>query len=510
MDEFIERRIITGLIVSTDYIQQIYPIWNPQLLSAPTARIITGWCIEYFDKYRKAPGRDIEGIYTQKSKEGLPQDKAEWIEEILEGISEEYDREQFNADYLADETRTYLQERHLKTFAEGIRNEIDAGNIVEAEELAIGYTSVSKQTQSAINPFESATKYKDAFKEREKPLIKFPTTKNGKKALGEFWNHELVRGGFVALMGPEKRGKTWLLMELALKAMQSECNVVFFQAGDMTEAQQLRRLGIYLTKKSDQKRYCKAMYVPIADCVHNQSDNCERKEREEKGKGGVGEEELKTYDKLVEAYKEYPDYEPCWNCSLYKGTVWLQEKEKTNPLEWPDAYKAAKEFQKRHHTKFRLSTYPNESLTIAEIKSLLNIWERQENFVPDVIVIDYADILAPDPDFKNLDFRNQNNKIWQRLRSLSQEKHCLVITATQAAASSYDQDALRMKDFSEDKRKYGHVTAMYGLNQTNEEKKIGIMRINEIVIRDSDFDRIQGVKVLQSLKMGRPFLGSFF
>lgn len=508
MEEFVERRIIIGLIVSTEYIQQIYSFWDATLLAAPTAKIIAGWCITYFDKYRKAPGKDIEGIYTQKCKEGLPQDKAEWIEEILGGMSEEYEREQFNADYLADETRSYFQERHLRTFSDGIRNSLDAGNSVEAEEIAVAYTSIAKEAQFAINPFESLAKFKEAFSEREKPLVEFPITKNGWKALGEFWNQELVRGAFVALMAPEKRGKTFMLMELALRAMKSGCNVVFFQAGDMTEAQQLRRLGIYLVRRSDQKRYCEPMYIPIADCIYNQLDDCDKDDRE--CTFGVTDKRLTEYKGLVEAYENNKDYRHCTNCSSYKGSVWLKEKEEVKQLTYRDAYRAAREFQKQNNTQFKLSTYPNETLTISEIKSLLSIWERQENFVPDVIVVDYADILAPDPDFRQLDFRNQNNKIWQRLRSLSQEKHCLVITATQAAASSYDHDILRLSDFSEDKRKYAHVTAMYGLNQTDEQKKMGIMVINEIMVRDSAFDRNRSVKVLQKLQMGQPFLGSFF
>ena len=31
-EEFIERRIVTGLIVSTEYIQEIEPIWSPKYL----------------------------------------------------------------------------------------------------------------------------------------------------------------------------------------------------------------------------------------------------------------------------------------------------------------------------------------------------------------------------------------------------------------------------------------------------------------------------------------------
>ena len=69
-----------------------------------------------------------------------------------------------------------------------------------------------------------------------------------------------------------------------------------------------------------------------------------------------------------------------------------------------------------------------------------------------------------------------------------------------------------MKNFSEDKRKYAHVTAMYGLNQDpqDREKKIGLMRINEIVVREGDFSNTKEVTVIQNLARGRPFLGSYY
>jgi len=98
------------------------------------------------------------------------------------------------------------------------------------------------------------------------------------------------------------------------------------------------------------------------------------------------------------------------------------------------------------------------------------------------------------------------------LRGLSQERHVLVVTATQADSESYERKRLTMSNFSEDKRKLSHVTAMYGLNQDPQgrEKKLGILRINEIVVREGEFSNDREVWVLQDLAAGRPFLESFF
>ena len=303
-----------------------------------------------------------------------------------------------------------------------------------------------------------------------------------------------------------------MLIEIAMRAIRSGSNVVFFQAGDMTEKQQVRRLAIYLAGKSDREAYCGEMWVPEVDCLRNLLDQCDKPEREEGNEQVFHRVEDITYDALVQAVEKYPDHVPCRNCKELVGAPWLKKHPATSPLTWKEAYRAMRRFGRRYKRQFRLCTYPNETLTVTEIKNLLWKWEKEEGFVADVIVIDYTDILAPCPDFKHLDFRNQQNRIWQRLRNLSEEKHVLVVTATQAKATAYkkENELLDLSDYSEDKRKYAHVTAMYGLNQSAEEKRIGIMRINELLVRDSDFNSKRPVKVLQRLQMGRPFLGSYF
>jgi len=148
-------------------------------------------------------------------------------------------------------------------------------------------------------------------------------------------------------------------------------------------------------------------------------------------------------------------------------------------------------------------------LAYVELDGTLNLWERQDGFVPDMIVVDYADLMTVQ---HRMYERHKQNQVWMSLRRISQERHCLLITATQADAASYERGLLRLSNFSEDKRKYAHVTAMYGLNQDpkGREKQLGIMRINEMVVREDDFSNARQVTVLQNLHRGRPFLGSYW
>ena len=157
----------------------------------------------------------------------------------------------------------------------------------------------------------------------------------------------------------------------------------------------------------------------------------------------------------------------------------------------------------------KLSSHANGTLSVKQIRAMLSVWEKQDEFVPDLIVIDYADLLIGE----TKEFRHLQNEIWKDLRRLSQEKgQPLVVTATQADAASYERNKLTLSNFSEDKRKYSHVTAMYSLNQDTKgrEKEIGILRIGELLIREGDFSVGNEVYVLQNLRRGRPVISSFF
>jgi hypothetical protein len=506
MDEFIERKIVIGLITSTQYITEVAKLKKLEYLDSSSARLLSSWCFEYYNKYNTAPGKEIESIFAEKIRNGLREEQIEDISNILSSLSDEAINLDFNVQYLLDQTVRYLKQQELIAIANQIKNGVEKDEVEEVEKLVLEYLPVQTEDKTVVDPFDQLETVKSAFLTAQENVIKFP------KALGQFWNEQLVRGGFVALLAAEKRGKSYLLLEMAMRAVQTGSKVAFFQAGDMTEEQQLRRMYIYLAKRSDRERYCKEIYMPVVDCWFNQTGECSCKERE--GVDSLFTSIMKqndvTKEILLDAIEATPGYLVCRNCNNFQGAVYLEKQPAVEVLTWKGAYKKVSEWRKKYAGKMKLSTHPNDSLSVRDIDNILEQWRKVENFIPDVVIVDYADILIADPDATKLDWRNQQNAIWKKLRKLSQVRDCLVLTATQAAASSYKKDTIDLTDFSEDKRKFAHVTAMYGMNQTPEEKKLGILRLNELVVRESDFDSTRQVKVLQCLSRGRPLIGSYF
>lgn len=515
----LERRIIIGLIVSTEFTQKVRPTWNDQFIQSSAAKRLAGWCIEYFDEYEKAPYRHIEDIYIEKLRTtSIPKDLAEEIEEdILPDLNEEYEEGgPFNVDYLYKQTKKYFHERRLILHNEEIESLVAEGNLEEADTVAESYKAETEIEEEGLDlsSDRALVEMENAFNQNLQHVVTYPG------ALGEMWNDQFVRGGFIAFLGPEKRGKTFRLMDVAMRAVTQKANVAFFQAGDMTEAQQLKRIGVYLCKKSDKQKYCGDVFLPIKDCLLSQIDQCDSPERE----SNVGplehlhkpdDKDVRlmrkriTFEELKKAREKDKEYIPCHNCEKWKfnGSIWLKPHRTGAPLQGTEASEALRLFFKKYKRKFKLSTHVSGSLTIKEMRAILDHWEKQDGFVPDLVAVDYADLLE-DP---TKEFRHKQNQIWSGLRGIPQDRHCLLITATQADADSYTKESLRMSNFSEDKRKLAHVTAMYGLNQDpdDREKKMGLLRINEIVVREDEFSSKNEVFVMQKLQIGRPFLGSF-
>jgi len=231
----------------------------------------------------------------------------------------------------------------------------------------------------------------------------------------------------------------------------------------------------------------------------------------------LSEKQIKEADAVIlkECYENNIEHVPCYNCKRYrgpesyrfKGCIWYKVKPACVPLNWKMAYKIINRKYKNLLSKIKLITYPSETLTMSKIYAELDILEKQ-GFFADVVIIDYLDLCAPDNDTKMMKPRDQENKKWQRARQISQEKKVLLLSASQSDAQGFTTKWLDKTNFSEDRRKLDHVSAMFGLNMTNTEKIKGVMRFNDIVGRETEGAGY--VNIFHRLQIGQPILGSFY
>lgn len=499
-DSTIERRIVIGLIVSTNFIVEAVEIFQETFFRIPSLRMAAKWCFDYYSEFGEAPAFHFQDIYESHARTGeIPDGSKEELEIIFSQLSEEYiENPQLNARYLLRQLENLMRSRALLSLGEDLVSLVGENALVEAEDALSSFKPVARAGVTWSDPFSLKDSQLDALSKESNVLFRLPG------AIGELVG-PIERDSFIGVQAPEKRGKTFWLWEFAIRALFSRCNVAFFSLGDMSDVQNWRRVFGWVLKSS-RRASGRDVLVPVLDCLRGQKGECSDCD---------SEPIWNSKQERILAFDEAPEHEPCIDCinkrrkEGFVGSYWYK-KEKVPPFLPGLAHDKMKEISKRFSGKtIRLQCHPAGQANVKMIRSTLDLWERKDGWSPDVVIMDYADILAPENTGER-ETRHQINATWMALRGLSTERSIAVITATQAAKTSYSKSQQDTTDVSEDKRKLGHVTSMIGLNQTPEEKRAKIMRVSQLVHREDDFDIHRNVVVLQCLEMSRPLLGSYW
>lgn len=503
--------ILTGMIVDDLFLQRVEPIVRPNLFN-DSYITIASLCLEHLKEHGKAP-RELIWDLVDDSKLKLNQAAHDACFDSLENLSlDDYLSNQlsYNSEYYLTKAERFFRQRQLERTVQEVKAHLSNEDLEAAENLALKFKKIEQPNLDSINPLLDVDALKAAFQATEEPLFRLPG------AYGELLNPHLVREGFIAFLGREKIGKTWRLIDLATWALKEKRNVAFFQLGDLSQNNFMVRLAVHLAKKSNLKKYVQPQQIPILDCYENQTKGeCQnnRSLTTQVRDRATNKADFESHGKFHETCTR------CKNHYKFKGTVWWKEKSwptnargEPDPLNWGEAMQAVTKWTKTHKAKkrFKLATFPNSTVNVRRIEYYLDMWEEREGYVPDVIILDYADIMAPE-DNGQKDFRHQENDRWKALRRLSQERKCLLITVTQSTRGGHkDGQDLTAENVSEEKRKMSHVTAFFALNQTNTEKQQGIIRIAPLMVREGHYNTSQQACVLQNLSTGQSYIASYW
>lgn len=330
------------------------------------------------------------------------------------------DEEIGSTDYTLDLAGKYFNKVRLKAELEAGLNDLERGFLDDAQTRIDGLRKIELGVGSYCTPSKDYSVWSQAFEQEvRKPLLNYPG------ALGEFFGNAFLRNEFYAFMGPDKTGKTTFLLDFAYRAARNRQKVVFFDTGDSDQDEVMIRLGSRVTRQPEFRMECT---IPVS-----------------------------------------------WEEELVTKTIML------DPVEPTEGFRQFKRLN-RNPDAFRVSCHSNSSLSVQDMDNILSDWAR-EGWVPDVIIVDYADILAP-PSGAG-DSLTEIDLTWKQLRKLSQDRHACVMTATQSNAAAYGKEKglLSRNNFSGRKTKLAHVNGMIGINVSDEERQLHMARLNWVVRR---------------------------
>lgn len=493
VDTTIEKNILTASIISTSYLEKIWPVYQKEYITNAFGKTVMSWIMDYYNNFGVSPGNIIQDIFNmEKSK--LEDSELEIIELFLKKLSEQYLEDQgVNEAYILDQTLLYFRKREIEIRVENAQSLLQIGRIDKAEEELTKMKKVMLQTSNWNNPFSSES-VNQVFDDRNNGIFKFP---------GRFGDllGPLERGWFVAFLAPFKRGKSWTLQEAVILAAVSGLKAVFVSL-EMQDKGMNERIFKRISAYGEEG---KTHQIPVFDCLNNQLGTCEHKDRH-----GTNEPLGEDKDNLMD-YTSDSRHRICTKCRAiingdYVMSTWFEQVEK-KAFSPKNIHKKVNSFVKMYGDNVRIICYPRFSASVSDFERDLDLLEQTEGFIPDVISADYADIFKPEKgggdDHKGID------AIWKNLAALAAKRRLVMFTASQGNRGAIYKADLDQGDLAEWIGKLAHVDAFLSLNQTKEEKKKGVMRIGLLAHRHREFHEDEKCTILQAFSLGQTHLDSF-
>lgn len=499
-----EKLIAIGSIVSTRFMKKIRDVAKPEYFKSDYAKIVFEWALEYFNRYKRVPDKTIEQIYRINS-ESIDEDQRRLIFVFLSKTSRMYSSGRFNEEYAIDVARKFFADRTVEDHFEKGMGMVDAGRIADARNLIDNFKKISDTSGSGpFNPFEKRRIM--SFQDDRRANQIFSVGGALGKYLGPFEKTWLV-----SFQAPEKRKKSWMLMELAFHAIKSRVKTVIFSL-EMNEQMLMERIYRRLMGYPDYTTIREVgergfIKYPVFDCMKNQLDKCVLKER-------VGKGRLRTSEKAP--FPEYSPklrYRPCSVCrgkTQYQHTYWFDYISKEGLKQWSmgDVWETSRELMDAYGDVFRVQSFPAFSANFDDVERSLDSLES-DGFIPELIVIDYFDIMANEQR-RGFDQRATINLTWMRGKNLADTRHCCVITADQSRRDAREKRHVSDMDTGEDKRKDAHVDMKCAINQTPEEHDDNVLRVALMLHRHRRIYKRMEIMVLQALEIGQPLIDSAY
>jgi len=119
--------------------------------------------------------------------------------------------------------------------------------------------------------------------------------------------------------------------------------------------------------------------------------------------------------------------------------------------------------------KLIIKGYPIKSASVVDIQAHIDLL-KSKGIIPDVIIVDYGDLVKPAPGFREK--RDQLSQIYIDLRAMAQSNRARVWTASQSNRKGIGREIIGIEHIAEDIGKVAIADVVIALCQTEEERQL--------------------------------------
>lgn len=143
----------------------------------------------------------------------------------------------------------------------------------------------------------------------------------------------------------------------------------------------------------------------------------------------------------------------------------------------------------------KIKKYESGTATVNTLKAHLATVKRNEGFVPDIVFIDYVDIMEPTE--QGLEHRHMLQKLYRQVRGMSEEFEVPVWTATQTNRQATKEEKIGVDSIADSYAKAAELDLLISVARTEEQKNkneaiVGVVKsrlgADGFFLEDVEFD----------------------
>ena len=419
--------IVRLSIESEDFLRMVRPVLSPDLLTSRIPAEMYTICVGYWDTFGRPPGDHFHDEVVRFVKQRPTSEQSYYVDYIQKIRA----LEKPDVAYVLGRINDFVRAREFEKAAIKFAEFTVQGDFTAAENV------MHKALRSGIGRFEMGLDY---FRNIGLPLRSDPERnkwlmRTGFKPLDKYIGG-YKRGQFLCFMGGYKGKKSWACIHTGVAGLMQGLTVVHV-SHEMTVEEIETRYDMMLGGMSSQRN-----------------------------------PEAFTLTIFNEDEGEFEEIE------IEPDSVYNLKK-----------VKQIRQRARRYGGRLLIKKYPMGMVDMREIDRYLQHLEM-EGIIADVLINDYADIMAPLDSRK--EFRHQINESYIYHKRLADERNIFVVTASQVPDKAVRSPRISIKDFAEDRRKAGNVDMALAIGQTEEQEEDGIATIIVVANRSGP----QGLKFL--------------
>lgn len=410
----LQENILTLLCFNEQYAKLIRHSITANLFESSIFREIATQAIDYLDQFGE-PIKEHLPDTMEEILQGKDTRKANTYSRVLDNLF--LAKDSINGEYVISQLTKFIRQQHMKSAVVSAVEALENGDVDKAE------VELQKGLSSQLITFEAGTHLSNP----QQSLAFFDTAEHGiMTGVDELDKRDICPrpGEMFLVIAPPKRGKSWALIHFGKWALLQRKKVVHITL-EMSEARVSMRYiqSLFSVAKREALVKTPRFLTEKGHLLDIQYEEIERMTLKDKGI------KAKLSSRIQREFRRRP------------------------PL--------------------IIKQFPTGMLTVSGLRAYLDALERFHKFIPEVLIIDYPDLMQIDGD----NIRTDTGKIYKDLRGIAVERNVALIVASQGNRSSSKAKIITDDMVAEDYSKIATADNVITYSQTEMEKKMGLARL---------------------------------